>query len=386
MSHDTLEEHRRKIGINITNARIRAGYKSQRKFAERLSFSHDKLSRIERGESTASIENINEIAVLCNISPELIICINQEKRRSIEKIESILIGNGDINEAEDLIKGLLQQSENELPLNRFNTHLYAGKIYLKRGFYQLALTHFKNALSESFQTKDRHHEFSAKRYISLAYWYLNELDLSLDYIERAAKYVQLEEERFLVLQMEASIFVKQEKRSEALKIYEQLLPIYQSKGLKDNLWKIYHNIADIYCNWQQIDSAINYYQLAYEIEYEIKDIEGICKTLKDLAEIYISQGMLKEARRKLNDAIDFLGQSQPPHLAKLKIMLSRCIENDERKQCLIDAYNILKEIDLLDDYYFVLKSLAEIYEREGDLETSIFYYKEALHSKEKNNQ
>jgi transcriptional regulator with XRE-family HTH domain len=199
---DDLYEYRKRIGNNIKNARKQAGYKSQRQLAKKLSFSHDKLARIERGEATPSNEDINEIAQVLGVSPEILKGIDYIRREMLEEVEKIIDENKDLNRAYALLSSIQDEKNKLLPSDRFLIYRILGKLRLKNKQYELAIESFKNALSETILTKDLNQRLSIYRYLTYAYAILKDYENALNYIKMAISYEKDEEKLCLMREAE----------------------------------------------------------------------------------------------------------------------------------------------------------------------------------------
>jgi transcriptional regulator with XRE-family HTH domain len=224
LNDDSLDEYRKRIGTNIRNARIQAGYRSQRKLAEKLSFTHDKLARIERGETTASSDDINEIARVLGISPEVIRGVNSsEKQRLIKEIEHILDNNGDLNRACELASQLSNSSSDLLPSDRFYIHIVLGKIHLKQKNYDSALDSFKKALSETSFTKDVRQIIAVYKYMSYTHLQMNDYISCLNYIKITISLSNDDNEIRVLRELEKLVSELKDAHFRLVIIFEKLL-------------------------------------------------------------------------------------------------------------------------------------------------------------------
>jgi signal transduction histidine kinase len=82
------------------------------------------------------------------------------------------------------------------------------------------------------------------------------------------------------------------------------ISIAKQHGVEECLTYPYHNLGDLFAEQMQLDSAIHYYNLSYDIDLAQKDEEGVGINLKSLGEVYAQLGLYDMAFSHLQEALD----------------------------------------------------------------------------------
>ncbi|MBD8985328.1 MAG: tetratricopeptide repeat protein [Bacteroides cellulosilyticus] len=152
-----------------------------------------------------------------------------------------------------------------------------------------------------------------KRHLPEAYYYagrvyrdLGDAPQALDYFEKALATLSKNKKHKLKIYIYSQIgtlFLYQGLYNEALEIFKKRYAY--NIDLKDSVGMVYtlRDIAGTYCNINQEDSSIYYYQAAYDLGKELKRPDLTNMVQSQIASLYIQSGKYDLAKSALQDAL-----------------------------------------------------------------------------------
>jgi signal transduction histidine kinase len=146
---------------------------------------------------------------------------------------------------------------------------------------------------------------------------------------------------------------------------------------------VYNNIAVIYHQIQELDSALDYYEKALELLIEGNNPEILLATLTNMGRIYTDKEMFEEGLAFLQKAKELAFQMENEQFIMLSnLMLGRLFNKTnqigEALDSLETAYKINVEKGFRQHSHAVCLELAEVYEKTGRLNDAVIHYVQAL--------
>ena len=368
-----LDEKRATIGENITRARIKKKW-SQRKLAEKLSFSHTKLSAIERGEATASRSDLYEIAAALVVPVTSLEASSQHRQELFEYVETCILNEEDLVEALNVLNDLMISA---IPgQERANIRYLEGKALYLLGKYKKSSDFYLEALGEYERVRDERKIFSCNANLALCGYKLRDYGRAIYYADQAVIYAT-EIESAQMQQLKANVLVDMQELDSALEIHKNLLEFFETKEIFRSVVQTRQNIGDIYLKKSDHPAAQNQFEIAVRMAYEIAIPEEVSRTSIELAKVLSAQGKLELALKTLESALDYCeSKIKPPQKARLLYYLSNAIQSNEEKLSLLkQSFEICEKIDEFDLLRAVSRSLGELYEDYDDLQGAVLYYK-----------
>lgn len=365
-----LEKLRLTVGSNIKKAREKRGY-TQRGLAKLLSFSTMTLSKIERGMSTADSAKIKEISKILRIPFNAFFVEETSKQDMIEMIEG-LINEGEYVKAENLAEDLIAISTdgNEKP---YSLNLLA-KVLIENGKYSKAILALKEI--ESFGVQDRQLLLMVNYNFALSSYYLKDYSEALNRTWNVLDFCELEDDKITCLHLQANIYSERRSYNEAIERFDKVLGIYRTSNNNKMLIRTLQSIGDIHYKSGDLVAAEDFYRDALNMARQINSAEDIARVSISLVkEILLPTGKTEESLLVLDNALSQKGVG--PHLrVKLVYYKSLCLDDGPMKIRLLE--NVVEDSEIIDDKELVCGmcfSLARLYERQGDKEKAMQYYR-----------
>ncbi|KEO81129.1 tetratricopeptide repeat protein [Tumebacillus flagellatus] len=347
---------------------------SLRRFADAVGYSHTHISDVEKGITDATHSYLKRVSKAFRIPIAFWSAANGDQEDLIQYIEDSLSGRGDLDRALDKADVLISESKGSLQL--INSLNLKGRVYLQLGQRKLALECWQKAKTFLLDVNDSDMTFSVLFNIALCHYHLHEYDKALDMLEIVVENCP-EMSRPLALQLKANIYANQNDFESSLSLHSSVLEIYRAHNLHEHIIESLHNLADIDMKLGNPLEAINRYEEALSIAYEVNHYDMICRTANDLSSGYLMQGNSDIAKDLLEKAIKIVGNRAPvPLLAALFLKLATAEEDHKRRaKFLKTAFDVVKMSDDHSLIHDISLELASIYHDEGDVESALRYYK-----------
>jgi len=158
------------------------------------------------------------------------------------------------------------------------------------------------------------------------------------------------------------------------------LNIFHKINHKTGMGFAYHSIVLTLVEKYKLDEAKKYNSLLLKLRFEEKDSVGISKVYSNYVKIYLKENILDSARYYLKLANDYAYNTDNyGYLAALKILNGDYyVKNGKNQEALAnykDALFIAQKIKYWDNLAEVAKKISEIYERNKDFNSALFYFK-----------
>lgn len=362
-------------GKNIRFYRLQKNW-SIRKLASKLPFSHTKLSYIEKGGS-ASHDDLQHIAAALKVPVALLMASSNERQDKIKQVEDILSSEGDASDAVDLVKWLLMDAHtNE---DRLFSHELAGKVYQRRGMFQESLDSWLQMLQAAESLRSSAMVYEAHRYLTKVNWFLKNYTQAVFHLKHLTTHARSPMEKSVAQLQLAALYVEKGKLDKALSIYQELLPFFLMQHDQHRVAGILHNQADIFVKKGENKKAMQLYLDSYSMQQEIPDSAYLIPTTEDLFELLVSMKLYDEAIALLEKTFNRMPDSNDPRIARLKrMMVETCkIDANKERELLLDAYRILKGVEISAELVRVCVALGDALGDAGDIESAYQYYREA---------
>jgi tetratricopeptide (TPR) repeat protein len=186
----------------------------------------------------------------------------------------------------------------------------------------------------------------------------------------------------------AWIYNDQGEKETAIALYQQSLEITEKIGDVQGQAATLHQLAGIYANQGEIDQAIALYQQSIEITEKIEDVQTKAATLHCLAMIYANQGDIDQAIALYQQSIEItekIGdvQTKAATLHCLAMIYANQGEIDQAIALYQQSLEIKEKIGNVQGKAATLHQLAIIYANQGEIDQAIALYQQSLEIKEK---
>ncbi|ASS76877.1 hypothetical protein CIG75_19280 [Tumebacillus algifaecis] len=378
MKFDNAMPMRVMVGRNVQRARIMRGYKSARQLAEKLSFSHTKLSNIESGKTVASASDLRELTEMLNVPVGYFYTDANDVQETMLIIESCFKGgSGDPLKAQELTEDLIAR---DLP-DKLREYLLTAlvRIMMLQGKHRKALELLEELLGEVSNVTSEYY-FKTLYNIALCHYHLQDYHKALTFYRRAEQHTIDEVMLCRIKQMLGVIYGKIGDLTSALEMHMFTRGFYKEKRLlKDELQAI-QNIGEIYERQGDFENATLFYQEANSIAFSLNVRHSIGFTGVSLAKLLVKQQRFNDASIIIRKCIPFVDKSySPPHHAEFLFLLSQC-ETSNSTTLLEAAFSVSKHTDDHQLTARISSRLGEISEECGDNENALLYYKRASKS------
>ncbi|MFP4023608.1 MAG: tetratricopeptide repeat protein [Thiohalospira sp.] len=259
--------------------------------------------------------------------------------------------NGDFYDAEEIFQNLLDHYGNELDKKAIAEIKHAqGLTYMRFNNYNKAITLIQEALFCYEDYGDKIDIATAIKDMGVIYFYLGNENAALEQYQKALLlYRELNNNRGIAqcLNNIGMVFRLKNNYSLALEYLEKSLEIKNSLNDQPGIANTLGNIGHVYASAGDYDKAIDYYTQMLEKWIELNNLNGISEAYNYLGDVYLKMG-------NNNKAIDvLLDGNKIAHQNKLK---QRLIDN-----CFL---------------------LSKAYEKSGNLNKALHYFKEYNISKD----
>jgi tetratricopeptide (TPR) repeat protein len=378
------KKYRKIVGNNIKEVRLAAGFRSARKLAEHLSFTHDKLSRIERGESSATFSDLKEIATVLNIPVRCLAILDKNRRDKLQLVEKMIEERSNLKQAEMICQELINTSHECLSAEWYYLYNLIGKTCYFQGKYEEALEHWNKSLIFATKLNDLEYKFTAYKNIVIVLWHLERLDEALHHLEYCKSIATDIEQDIFIKDIECLIYVQKKEYDKPLEIYHELLKYYTQINNIGSISRTLHNIADIYERIKQIDLSIEYYEKAWEKAKESQDKALIARTAKDLSKIYFDLKKIALGKKLVKESMRLLGDFYSDKAVSMYLYYLQYIYDNQEKIAMLEKiYSIIKDSDYTKELLEISKYLARLYREGGDYQKAITYYENYIKYAEK---
>ncbi len=171
-----------------------------------------------------------------------------------------------------------------------------GRVLIVLGDYDGAAVYLNDAVSMAVQTNDAANLGSALSTLAKAAYMTGDVQAALNHLERALSVKGGErKETGAILNLKGLIYMDAGRADEASVIFKKALAL--NKRRKDDLERAnsYRGLAEISRINGDLDTALERYRAAYEIDRGLGDPGKIALDLNSMASLHLKQGRLEEA-------------------------------------------------------------------------------------------
>ena len=240
---------------------------------------------------------------------------------------------GNINkERRDTILSFKAQAYNNL-----------GFMYKKQGLIEKAIKHFNQSLQISENTKD--------------------------YTAMADVYSNL-----------ASTYQQQEEFSAAEELHLKALKLYKKSNDLEGIGIIYNNLGNLYSESNDVEMSLKYYQESFKIWDKLQDPRYIGYALNKIGDNFDHLGNSDSALVNYKNALAlFTNEKLSDEIAWTYDLIGKhYLKKNEYKKAeenLLKGYKIVQKMYLIDNEESITKDLYHLYEKQGNYNKALFYYK-----------
>ena len=186
-----------------------------------------------------------------------------------------------------------------------------GKVFERRGNYEMSLEKYYNALKLISQNNDNELLARINSGISMVYYRQGNLNEAEKLITTAFNFLSnVKGSKTLadVYNIMGIIYSRMGEFDRALGFHNECLQIRERSGLSTGLAATYNNIGYIYQQKNKLEDSINYYKKSLEYCEKTGNLHGLAKTFDNLSQIYLAQGKNEEAMNYSLKAVSLLGK------------------------------------------------------------------------------
>ena len=289
---------------------------------------------------------------------------------------------------------LLPEKEDEILQAELNYAL--GASYTEVGNYSKAITTLRKSAKLFLSHQQQQKYADAMNYLGVAYDYLGDYDEALNCYYASLNALDDANARGLIFAYNniALIHMAGDDYLKAKSSLLKAIKIAINNHHYEYLTYPYHNLGDLYANQLQLDSALHYYQLSYEIDLSQGDQEGLGINHQSMGEVYAQLGRPKKALSHLKKALDIhKTQSDRLNLSTTYYCLSEFFYDNQQvdqataaaKEALDYAMPIQAKLQIKD----AADILGKIYKEVGNYHEALQYtemyhdYKDSLFNEAK---
>ncbi|MEB3312000.1 MAG: tetratricopeptide repeat protein [Snowella sp.] len=186
----------------------------------------------------------------------------------------------------------------------------------------------------------------------------------------------------------AWIYDDQGEKETAIALYQQSLELKEKIGDVQGKAATLHCLAMIYANQGEIDQAIALYQQSLELKEKIGNVQGKAATLHQLAILYANQGEIDQAIALYQQSLETFEkignvQGKAATLHNLADIYANQGEIDQAIALYQQSLELKEKIGDVQGKAATLHCLAIIYANQGEIDQAIALYQQSLEIKEK---
>lgn len=224
-----------------------------------------------------------------------------------------------------------------------------GNQYLNQGNMKLALDYFTQALKIYIETKNISGELIVYTNFGSLYFGQKEYQTAFDFYNKAHK-IYLKQNDKLTLAKSYSnlaVTIKPLDRTKSLQFDSLALKLFTELGHEEGISKCYNNLGSTLSEMNQLELGVTLVTKSYLIREKIEDLEGMCISAGNLAEMYLYV-------HKFDSALDW-GEREYALTKRLGIKKNR----RNAAQTLAKIYAKLKDFEKAYNYHMEFKALND---------------------------
>jgi tetratricopeptide (TPR) repeat protein len=186
----------------------------------------------------------------------------------------------------------------------------------------------------------------------------------------------------------AWIYNDQGENETAIALYQQVLETDEKTGNTQGKAATLHQLAVVYADQGEIDQAIALHQQSLETFEKIANVQGKAATMHQLARIYANQGEVDQAIALYQQSLEItekIGdvQGQATTLHQLAIIYANQGEIDQAIALCQQSLELKEKIGNVQGKAATLHQLAILYANQGEIDQAIALFQQSLEIQEK---
>lgn len=273
---------------------------------------------------------------------------------------------------------LLPDTANEILQAELNRAL--GASYTEVGDYGKAITALRKSAKLFLSNQEQQKYAGSMNYLGVAYDYLGDYDEALNCYFASLNALDTSNACGLIFAHNNIALIYMSDKA-YVRAKASLLTAIQTaihNQQEEYLTYPYHNLGDLYAMQLQLDSALHYYKLSYEIDLSQGDQEGLGINHQSMGEVYAQLGMPDRAFSHLEKALKIHeSQADRLNMSTTLISFSELLYSTQQidqaiataKEALYYAKPIQAKLQIKD----AAAILGKIYKEAGDYQQALHY-------------
>lgn len=257
--------------------------------------------------------------------------------------------------------------------------------YLTSNRYDEALDAVYEAVDLAEKTDLLRYRVMARKWLADTYNARGEYDKDLDIINDALEMLgdaEIPDVRVAVVASRAGILRNRDRNSEALRDYLRVIDTINELGHQGNLAVIYNSIGLIYIDKNDHESALEYFQMAYEINRERNAVHNLSTNYNNMSLALAGLERHEEAIDTLHAAIRFNTRHNLPfsvirNMFNLSTNYSSIGDLDNARNISLEGLSMSRGRNFRFGKLYHTNALAKVYKELGDFETALEYANES---------
>lgn len=254
---------------------------------------------------------------------------------------------------DNLMEGLIMALNNNDNYNASTFYNNIGIINFHSGHYHEALQHFFKSIELYKKSGEKDENLNTLNNIGEIYSSIGNYDKAREYLDMAYDGFKVQNDSVGIASVDASrgkMYLVMGIPDSAVYYLNNAIDICLATDNKFSLSECYLEMAKVFSNKEDYNTALDYYQRGEKVSDEINYQRSSCESKIGMARAYLLMGLLNDASRNADEAMALARQ--------------------------LSGISMVKDIHQI---------YAEIYEKKGDLSKSLYHLKEYLQLKEKLN-
>jgi len=298
-------------------------------------------------------------------------------------------------------------------------YLNIGNAYNNQGNYPQALVYYNKALEAKIALGDKKGIGDAYNNLGLVYWSESNYPVALDYFLRSQNiYSAINHKAGMALTYNniGMLYMDEDNNDSALSYYQKSLAIEQQQNNKEGIVRCYNNIGIIYHAQKKYTTALDYFVKSLNLRKQEEDEDGIAISYTNIAGLYqdiagsddavtayINTYYKSSSSKPTPESMKQILMDSTLILHKKALELSKVVGDVDNigratqgigsvyrarkdyKTALTFYYtaaSVYKKINTLKAYYVVLVSISDCYDKLGNKDSALQYYKLAMANKD----
>ncbi len=263
------------------------------------------------------------------------------------------------------------------------TYQSLGDFYFKTGNLDSAQYYYQQTIHLSKTNDYLNGEINAKSGMGAIYFYKADYPKALKWYYDALHdfdHYNNDTLKAAVLNKLAGVFYKLKDYSKALTNLHQSLKLKEKIGDSLALSKTYNNLGNVYADLKKYDTALYYYKKDLEISTKNKNLFNVAISNTNIASVYREMGNYNQALEHIHAALKIDSAANDLYgiaadYTELYYVYFDLKRYNKAKAYMLEALDIARNIHADDIELTVLKDLSNFYEKTGNHQKALSWYK-----------